>query len=342
MQTIAILSRWNATCGISLHAELLGREFIRMGYRLKIFAPYVESADRWWHHKIIRGDEVFVRRCYEEVAPDSTGGALDEDAIMSEDFDFLIVESYTSVPYKRIEKLVPKIKRKAKIIIVVHEGKREDIKYPLEIFDKIVVFDERYRKMLGSVKEVEIIPYPCHPVVKGNRDFAEDGLKFFTFGRQPYHEYLDYIKALDTISKKYSFIYEVVRSDGLIPFKRPWLFQRRERPEDIYPLLHNSDIHLLPKGKTENVVVSSTFFLCLGSLVPIVAPNTRHFEMLPEINGVKPAVIYRDLKDLEEKIVQLVEDEELREKVIEAAENYVEENRSDKIAKKFIEVLNSI
>jgi hypothetical protein len=27
---IAILSRWNTACGVLLHAELIGREFMRM------------------------------------------------------------------------------------------------------------------------------------------------------------------------------------------------------------------------------------------------------------------------------------------------------------------------
>ena len=77
----------------------------------------------------------------------------------------------------------------------------------------------------------------------------------------------------------------------------------------------------------------------MGSLVPTVAPNSRHFENLPEINGVTPAVIYSDIYDLRRKIVRLIEDEEYRKKVSKAAERYVEENRSDKIARKYINVL---
>ena len=343
MRIIGFLSRWNASCGVSLHAELIGKEFLRLGYRIKVFAPTLLSAGKWWHHKIVRKDESFVKRCYDELTPNLTGGAIDEDAILSEDFDYFIVESYSSLPYRQVEELIPKIKRKAKVVTVIHEGSKEDIKFSsLSIFDKVIIFDVRYKKVIGRIKNFEVIPYPCHPVVEGKRRFAEDKVRFFTFGRQPQHEYRSYIKALDTLSRKYDLTYHVVRSDGPLPFRRPWLHQETIRIDDVYPFLHNCDIHLLPKGKTDKIVVSSTLFLCLGSLIPIVAPNTRHFEFLPEIEGVKPAVIFADINDLERKLVRLIEDEGFRENVKEAARAYVEENRSDKVAKAFFSVLESV
>jgi len=82
----------------------------------------------------------------------------------------------------------------------------------------------------------------------------------------------------------------------------------------------------------------------MGSLVPTVVPNSRHFENLPEINGVTPAVIYSDIYDLRRKIVRLIEDEEYRKKVSKAAERYVEEievTKSQKYIKLFEELTRS-
>ena len=62
-----------------------------------------------------------------------------------------------------------------------------------------------------------------------------------------------------------------------------------------------------------------------GLLSSYGCPNSRHFENLPEINSVTPAVIYSDIYDLRRKIVRLIEDEEYRKKVSKAAERYVEE-----------------
>jgi glycosyltransferase involved in cell wall biosynthesis len=350
MNSIGFFSRWNATCGISMHAELVGMELIKMGYRLKVFAPHVRSANKWWHHKIVRNkEEDFVIRCYDELEPDNmSGGSIEEEKVLSEDFDWLIVESYASIPYKDVENLVNKLKdRGVKVVAVIHEGAREQIRYSsLRIFDAVVVFDERYlNEMLPDYGDmIEIIPFPCYPVKKGNRKFAEDILIFFSFGRQPINEYEDYIKALDALSSKFDFVYRVVRSNGLLPFERPWLKQEQKRlyHDEVYRLLHSSDIHLLPKGQTRYVVVSSTLCQCLGALTPTVVPNTRHFEALPIIDGVKPAVVYENVEDLKEKLVMLIEDEEFRKKVIKASERFVEENRSDKIARRFVKLFEEL
>ncbi len=333
---IGIFSRWNATCGVSLHAEMIGREFIKMGHEINVFAPFIHSANLWWHHKIIREDEDFVVRCYEEMDPNFRGGKIDFEKILDKDFDLFIVESYTSIPYRDVEKLVKQLDCEKKIV-VIHEGSKEDIKYSsMDPFDHIVIFDERYYEVVGYVEKVRIIPYPCNPVKKGERKFAEDILTFFSFGRQPVEEYNDYIKALDFLSAKYDFIYRIFRSDGLIPIDKPWLEQVNKRilAEELYDYLHSADIHLLPKGNTSKVVVSSTLFQCLGSLVPTVVPNTRHFEKVDK----DAVVIYEDLDDLKGKLIKLIEDEDFRNKVISSAERYVEKNKAEVIAKRFLEI----
>jgi len=126
---------------------------------------------------------------------------------------------------------------------------------------------------------------------------------------------VDFIQALDRLSRKYDLIYRIVRSGGLLPFTRKWLHQEQKRlrdTEEVYKHLHSSDIHLLPKGNTEKVVVSSTLYQCLGSLVPTVVPNTRHFEVLPE---EKPVVIYDDVNDLKEKLEHLIESDDFRKSI---------------------------
>ena len=114
--------------------------------------------------------------------------------------------------------------------------------------------------------------------------------------------------------------------------------QRKLSLDEIYKYLHSSDIHLIPKAQTDGCVVSSTLCQCLGALTPTVVPNTRHFEMLPSIDGFKPAVVYDDVGVLKSNLVKLIEDEEFRRGVIRAAEKFVEANRCDKIAKEFLKL----
>ena len=323
---------------------LLGEEFIKLGHKLRVFAPYIRSANRWWHHRIIGRDEEFVIRCYEELEPETLrGGSLEREKIRAEGLDVLIIESYNSVPYLEIGRLAEELKGEVKMVLVVHEGDRRDIRYPdLDVFDRIVVFDKRYvEEMLYDRRErVEIIPYPCCPPKEGKRRFAEDRLIFFSFGRQPVEEYEAFIDALDGLSAEYAFLYRVVRADGLLPFKRKWLIQHKGRlsVEEIYRNLHFSDIHLLPKGNTRKVVVSSAASQCLGALVPIVAPRVRYFENLPP--GV--IVLYEDREDLLRKLRLLIENEGFRAEVLQRAREYVEENRSDRIARRILDLIHSI
>ena len=343
---IALLTRWNATCGVSMHAEMITEEFRKKGNEIKIFAPYIASADRWWHHRIIREDEDFVIRCYNELEPSTLrGGGIDFGKIEDEDFDVLLVESYTSIPYRDVEKLVKRVRSDGvRVGLVVHEGSREEMRYSsLDIFDFVVVFDERYERMLdGYGGDIKVIPYPCYPVKEGNREFGEDGIIFFSFGRQPEKEYEDFVNALRRLRARYDLRYRIIRSDGMLKFDEDWIEQRRERiasTEELYNYLHGSDIHLLPKGHTNKVVVSSTFCQCAGSLVPIIAPNTRHFETLPED---KPVLLYEDEKDLEEKITMVIESDSIREQLKINAKRYVEENRVDIVADRFMELFKEI
>ncbi len=348
MKKIAVLSRWNATCGISMHAELIVNEFLKKNYDIIVFAPTRESANKWWHHKIIRKeDEDFVIRCYKEVDPNGKGGKIDKNLILSEDFDVFIVESYASIPYKEIEEMLPKIKKKSRTIVIIHEGCRDHIKYSsLDIFDAVVVFDDRFiKEIVGSMcspEKIHIVPYPCiydeEYVRRRKKEINKEKgneITFFSFGRQPISEYNDYINALKKLRRKYNLTYKIVRSNGLLSVKEPWIYQISDRPntEEIYKYLENADVHLLPKGKTRYVVVSSTLCQCLSSLCPTVVPNTRHFETLPSINGVKPAVIYNDVQDLVKKIERLIEDSEYRTKVLEAAEIYARENSAKRVVK---------
>lgn len=342
---IALFTRWNATCGVSMHAEMMVDEFFKKGNDVIVFAPYIESADKWWHHRIVREDEDFVVRCYRELSPDTmAGGGIDFDKIMKEDFDFLLVESYNSIPYQDVEIMVRELRGKnIPVGLVVHEGAKEDMRYSsLDIFDFVAVFDGRYKDMLnGYGGNIEIVPYPCYPAREGNRKFGEDKIIFFSFGRQPEREYNDFIEALKFIEGKYDFVYRIVRSDGLLNVNEKWIEQKQERIVDtfhVYEYLHSSDIHLLPKGHTEKVVVSSTLCQCLGSLVPTVAPNTRHFEMLPED---KPVVLYNDVEDLKGKLIEIIESEDLRDKLKENAKRYVEMFSKGKIADRFLNLFKN-
>ncbi|NPB07034.1 MAG: glycosyltransferase family 4 protein [Aquificae bacterium] len=338
---VGLLSRWNAACGVSLHAEMIGRELLRRGHRLTVYAPTLESANRWWHHLILREDEPFVVRCYREHTPDGTEGYLNEQPVLADPPELFIVESYEKLPHGAVERLVRKLKDRGSFCVaVVHEGAYEELRYrSLDLFDAVVVFDERYAREVvrNRVKEekLRLVPYPCYPVREGKRAFAEDGpVRFFSFGRQPPEEYLPYLRVLERFDEP--FTYKVVRPRELLPVTYPWLVQERKSLvyETALKELHASDVHLLPKGQSRRVVLSSTLHQVLGSLTPTVVPDTRYFETLPKGDD-SPVLFYRNEKELLTSLKRLVKDEELRERLKENARRFVTERELSKVANQF-------
>ncbi len=347
---IGILSRWNATCGVSLHAELIGRELQSRGHSICVFAPLKQSASKWWHHRIVKEDESYVLRVYTELSPAGEKGYLNPEDIISENLDILIVESYEKLPYEDVEKLVLTLrKREIPSIAVIHEGRHSDLGYTtLDIFEIVFVFDDRFInevvKNKVSKAKVKILPYPCIPVSEGSRKFAEDGtVVFFSFGRQPPEEYEDYIYALRDLKREFpQLLYRIVRASDPLPVSDDWIVQEKKilDTKEIYSFLHKADIHLLPKGKTNRVVVSSTLFQTLGSMCITVAPQSRFFESLPQ-GDFSPLLLYKNVTDLKEKIKALIENPDLREKIKRQARLFVEENSVERVTNKLLRFLPS-
>lgn len=347
---IAMMSRWNATCGISSHAELVGREWVKK-HDLTVFAPTLESATDWHHNPIEKEDEEFVIRGYEQPATIGKAGGIDE-RLCKEDYDVLVIQGLELMPIPTLLETFPKIE--AKKVLVWHVGKLPIYKelYKLN-FDAIVCFDSRFKNVLRGKypgELIHIIPFPCRSVakVKGDNDkkrarnelgIPGDKTILFSFGKQPLNEYKDYLWLANELKGKYDLKYLVLRSYGDSPPESEFLEVRRGRPEyeEIYKYLHASDIFLLPKPETENIVVSSTVFQCLGALTPIVVPEVGYVELMD-----KEIVKYKNRGDLKEKVIRLIEEEDLKEEVLRHAEQYVKENSAEKIAKKFIRLFEDV
>jgi len=162
------MSSWNAACGVSTHAELIGDALLRKGFDLTVFAPrqYVDDST----YLINTSDEHYVKRVYDfqrygdrYIDPNVLQSAyLDSKWILDTDFDLLLIEKPTS-----LIKILPKIKKKAKVIGIIHEGLPILNPFFEKInWDALIIFDERYRKFLPSSWESKIytVPFPCYPL----------------------------------------------------------------------------------------------------------------------------------------------------------------------------------
>ncbi len=357
---IAIMSRWNATCGVSLHAELLGRALYSMGHEVKVFAPTHDTANKDWHHRPLDvNDEPWVYRIYGEtddfLYPD--GGWINYDVLLNEDYDVLVVEGYQRLPIKHLRKIAGKLKRKAKLVLVVHTGYIRDLEPYMKIpWDAITVFDKRFVdemiKFFGveALDKTVIIPYP-HAIIDDvepfRPEFGRDKIVFITYGRQPIQEYLDYLRVLRRLSIEYDIVYWVIRSDDKLPFNEPWIIQWVGRPDirTIYSYVMGSDIHLLPKSESKAVVVSSTIAQILYSGTPTVVPDTRYFETIPvDSKGFGPVVKYMlgNTLDLYRKLKVLIEEDSIRKEVTRKAREYALKYSDKVIARMYIDLFEKI
>jgi len=343
---IAMMSRWNVTCGISAHAELVGREWVKR-HDLTVFAPTLESATDWHHNPIEKVDDEFVIRGYEQPETIGKNGWITE-RLYKEDYDVLVIQGLELLPIPALIEMFPRIE--AKKVLVWHLGKLPvcESLYKLN-FDAVVCFDSRFENMLTDKypeDKIHIIPFPCRMVVKGDKKRAREELDIpdgktilFSFGKEPLYAYSDYLWLVNELKGKYDLKYLILRSYGDIPATSESLEVQRGRLkyEEIYRYLHASDVFLWPKMETDYIVVSSTLCQCLGALTPIVAPDVRYVELMG-----KEVVKYRDRKELKDKVIRLIEEEDYKREVLWHAEQYARANSAEKIATEFIGLFEDI
>lgn len=136
---IKMMSRWNASCGVSIHAELVGRAWVEMGHDLKVLAP-IENKPK------TDVDELYVSRCYELGKKEPF---FDPEPFLEGDFDIFVVQNLEIMPMKKLLEIYPLIRKKAKTVLVVHEGGPPTDPYFYKFdWDAVVCFDERYKLFL--------------------------------------------------------------------------------------------------------------------------------------------------------------------------------------------------
>ena len=294
---IAIMGGWNIASGASIHSELLGRELAKNN-ELLVMSFYKNS-----HHGlgITREDEDYVVRCFTRSGVKKS--KLDPLPFITEDYDIFIVEDLGMLPISLLTEIFPKIKKKAKTINVIHDGKISSKQgfYKLD-WDAVVCFDERYKSFLKlkyPENKIHIIPYPSPPINTGNKEDIRKKLKLpkdkkiiFLFGRLAYY-IKNCVPAINKIAEKYNILllsvsnnyvnnqFEIGKKMKAVESKNYEIEIREEdlNIDELYQYLFASDALLYPKPSQAQVVVPSTIFQCLGSLCPIVACDSNFVDM---------------------------------------------------------------
>lgn len=339
---IGMMSAWNQDAGPSICAELLGRQWVKEKHKVKIFS-YIFSD---FHGTAIVGkDEDYVYRCF------STGrkGYLDSRPILESRLDLFVVQDLGMLPMDELFKVFPLIKRSAKTINVIHDsGLSSNPSFYQFCWDKIVCFDERYKRFLTEVypdELIKIIPHPLYPWRTGDRQEARKRLNLpqdkhilLVFG-QGLDEKLRIVGTLRELSKKYNILLLIVSLQEPGPLKGNGLEIeiRKEAPdlEKLYDYLHAADALVINKGLGENkVVVSTTAYQCLGSGCPILAYDSNLLETIPDNMIIK----YGNYEEFGADLVNLFEDKGTVKGLRQIQEDYVNKNSPERIAKAYLEL----
>jgi len=342
---IVMMSRWNIPCGVSLHAELIGREWVKMGHDLQVLAPVEVEGYR------CDVDEPYVKRCY--TLRNKPGYFFDPEPFLRQDCDIFVVQNLEILPMEDLIEIYPLIREKAKTVFVVHEGKppKDTIFYEFD-WDAVVCFDERYKRFLKDIysgDKIKVIAYPCHPIMHGDKVKARKKLGLpldkkiiFNYGIGIYR-HLHLLPILERLNRDYPLIlltlthiqdwYDLFEAEkGRYQFIE---LRKGDIPiRELYAYLHASDALLVHKDSAEAIVVPSTVNLCLGSGCPILAYDTNFFETFDR-EVLKYSALEQALKDV-------FEERERVKETLRNAEKYVRENSSYGIAKNLIELFESL
>jgi len=352
MLKIALMSRWNAACGTSLYGELIGRELMKRGYDLFILAPFNDDK------LTVESDEEGVKRCYSiyRFGWTEVEKGLDPGPFLNLDYNIFIAQGFGFITCaEQFREIYPKIKEKAKTIYVVHERTLSSSPFAEFDWDALVCFDERYKKVVSEAfgeEKCKTIPYPYHPVVKGERKEARGRLNLpqdkriiLSFGWR-IEDYIPLLPIIEEVNDQFPLKYVVVadprvatRLDEMAA--ENFIELRYEVPstERLYTYLHASDCLLLHRkdvGKRE-VVVSSVIHMCLGSLTPVVTTATRYVEMLKN-----EVIKYSTPYELKDKLIRIFENSDLVKRTIKEAERRVKENSAEIVVEEYVRLFDSL
>ncbi len=340
---IAVMTAFHTDDGASVHSEALVRAWIGMGHKVLVFS-FVK--DDFVSERFTGKDERHVIRCFGV----RNNNYIDPRPILTAHFDIFVVENLRILPVGELAKLFPEIRNRSRTVHIVHESNLpEGIWFYQFLWDKVVYFDKRQVFLEGIYPNAEFIPFPCFPVRKGIKEESRQRLDLplnkkiiFMFCQRGYMPYLrdlpEELKDSAVLLFLTPFNYELLEKEST----PPWMIVREEKAlskERFDEYLFAADAAIFHKSQSRyHRVVSSVIFQVIGAGCPIFVPKqSEFFQPLQD-----EVVYYSDAEELNERLIELFENEEKRKKVSDAAEVFARMNSAEKIANIYIDLFTRI
>ncbi len=349
---IGMMCLWNVANGPAIHAELVGRAWVKLGHKLRVFSAEKHPDAR----PTLQKDEDFVIRNFRvnEVIPFTRAASFDPSPFLNEEYEVFVAQNVERLPADKLLEVFPKIKKKAVTVQVVHECKApEDPLYYKFDWDAIVCFDQRYKDYLVKffpAGNIHMIPHPYHQFEPGDKVKARKKLDLplnknivFSFGFRP-KDIVSVLPALKEVDKEYPLRYVIIANpeseiDELSEVQKTYDFidlQVRPLPQDeLYTYLHASDALLIHRDSSQKykAVVSSSVCQVLGSGCPILFHESNYIELQGD-----EIWKYQDFDDMKVKLIDLFNNKFDLSKV----ETFLEQHNAERIANRFLELFEEL
>ncbi|MBD3426900.1 MAG: hypothetical protein GF409_06685 [Candidatus Omnitrophica bacterium] len=341
---IAIMAAWNTTSGVAMHAEPVGKALREMGHKVHVFS-FLKTD---YHGEgITAKDESYVTRCF---GTRNNTNSLDSRPLLEKDYDILLIEDIGMLPVDKLDNLFPVLKRKAKIVHVVHENRmtRHSWFYKHD-WDKVVYFDKRQEFLKKVYPDAVHIPFPCFPSRRGSKTDARKRLELplkkkivFSFGHRGYHAY--YRDLPPKLKKNTMLLHVVPKGYQMLEELHPtnWMMVRPQKvitTQQFDDYLFASDALILHKFASRgHAVVSSTVYQALGAGCPIFVPMLSDFFH----DWKNELVHYKDVTGLSKRLTSITGDKKKKDQIIQKAEKFVERHSPERIAKRFIDLFEKL
>ncbi|MCD6406768.1 hypothetical protein J7L81_02725 [Candidatus Aerophobetes bacterium] len=336
---IAMMSAWNTDSGVAIHAEPIGKSWIKMGHSLTVFSFIKED----FHGEGFTGeDEDFVVRCF---GTDFKTKYLNPIPFLTLDYDIFVVQDIGVLPKENLAKIFHLIKKKAPTIHIVHENTlSEDPAFYQFDWDAVVYFDKRQEFLKKIYTNAYYIPFPCFPIRTVEKNEARKKLdlplnkKIVLFFCQ--RGYSLYLPERDRqLSDVLFLILGPKKMDILEKFSPdPNIIIREEKvltkeKFDLY--LSACDAVVLHKFQTKyEAVVSSTAFQALGTGCPLIVPRRSDF-FHP---FSKEVLRYADREELKHILALVLAEGEEEKKLKKEALSYAARYSGENIAREYLDL----
>jgi len=340
---IGMMAAWNTDSGVAVHAEPLGKAWVEMGHELTVFSFIKDD----FHGNGFTGeDEDYVIRC---LGTKKTN-FLDPRPILTRHFDVFVIQDLLMLPTESLAAIFPILKKRSLVFHVVHENIiPEDVQFYQFDWDGVIYFCDRQDFLQDVYPNARLIPFPCFPRRRKNKQEARKNLGlppdkkiiylFCQRGYQPFCRDLPEELKEDTV-----LLVIIPSGEEFLEEKNPppWMIVRREKPlshERFDDYLFAADAVIMHKYRSRNhAVVSSTVYQALGAGCPILVPGDSDF-FYPFDQEV---IRYQDAEDLRNILVKIIAGDGKYLNTMMEVDKFVNENSPERIAEEHLQYFEDI